>query len=86
MRNVRTREFRGMYAQLPESIQRLADDKFRLFESDPSYPSLQFMKVESRDGHWKVRINRNYRAVCRRDGDTYVWYFIGKHAEFDARF
>jgi hypothetical protein len=62
----------------------LARDAYRLFLADPQHPSLKFKKLPPFDDIWSVRINNNYRAIGRVDGDLIVWFFIGSHADYDS--
>ena len=88
-RNVRTREFRYLYADLPERIQSLGLKVYSLFVQDPQHPSLQLhrLKDNSRGSHhtasWSVSITRKYRAVYFVDGEVNVWYWVGTHADYD---
>ena len=88
-RNVRTREFRYLYEDLPERIQSLGHKVYALFVEDPHHPSLQLhrLKDNSRGSHhtasWSVSITRKYRAVYFVDGAVNVWYWVGTHADYD---
>lgn len=84
MKSTRTREFHNLYDALPFVVQRQADKAYAQFQDDPDYAGLNFKPV-GRDPIWySVRIGINYRAVCTRDDDgTYVWFWIGSHAEYD---
>ena len=73
-------EFWEAYSQLPRHIQALADRNFQQLKADPSHRSLQF-KLAGR--HWSVRVGLHYRALAQRDGDDFVWFWIGSHAEYD---
>ncbi len=46
---------------------------------------IQSSKVQTHP-RYEVSVTAQYRAVCFLDGDTYVWEFIGTHAEFDQRY
>ncbi|EDY18973.1 conserved hypothetical protein [Chthoniobacter flavus Ellin428] len=54
--------------------------------SDPSHPALHFKKLEGYEGVWSVRINKQYRGVGHRQGDTIEWFWIGTHNDFDKAF
>jgi hypothetical protein len=74
-------EFWYHYRQLPRDIQELADKNFVLLKADPWHPSLHFKKV---GGLWSVRVGLHYRALGRdRPPDTVVWFWIGRHDEYD---
>ena len=66
---------------LPGDIQRIAREKYRLWEKDCFHPSLHFKPLM--DDLWSARINQSYRAVGRRKGELIVWVWVGTHAEYD---
>ncbi len=84
MKSKRTRQFHDLYNTLPFAVQRQADKAYAQFQDDPDYAGLNFKPV-GRDPVWySVRVGISYRAVCTRDDDgTYVWFWIGTHAEYD---
>jgi hypothetical protein len=73
-------KFWQFYAQLPESIQRLADKHYEWLKADPRHPSLHFKKASRM---WSARIGIHYRAVAVEDGADVVWFWIGHHSEYD---
>jgi hypothetical protein len=73
-------EFWQAYDQLPAAIQSLADRNFDRLKQDASHPSLHF---KSAGRFWSARIGLHYRALAVRDGDNFVWFWIGSHAEYD---
>jgi hypothetical protein len=73
-------EFWNSYANLPTGIRKLADQKFALLKRDPQHPSLHFKKVGP---YWSVRVGIHYRALAVPDGDDFVWFWIGTHADYD---
>ena len=89
-RNVRTREFRTLYGQLPEKIRGLAVLTYRLFLRDPENPSLGVHRLKDTHrgqhppGSIAVYINRQYRAIYFEDGDTNVWCWIGSHSDYNS--
>ena len=56
-----TRRFWTCYNDLPESVQRNADQCYKLLKSNPSHPSLHFKKIGNK--YWSVRIGLDYRAL-----------------------
>ncbi len=80
MRHRTTPKFWQYYGILPSEIQRLADENFQLLQEDPSHPSLHFKKV----GRFRsVRIGIHYRAAAVEKGSDIVWFWIGRHDEYD---
>ena len=74
------------YERLDERTKLAAARAFRLFELDPTHPSLRFKKLKGHDDVWSVRVTLDIRAVGERDGDTIEWAWIGTHANFDRLF
>jgi len=72
-----------MYAMLPADIRRQAREAYRRFQANPFHPSLHFHELQGYPGLWSARITLSYRAVCRREGETLYWFWIGSHADFD---
>ena len=72
--------FRKAFAQLPLEIQTLAYKNFRLWRDNPRHPSLHFKKVGK---YWSVRVGRDFRALARLEADTFSWFWIGTHAEYE---
>ena len=83
MKSTTTRSFRRDFKKLSSDIQTRARDAYRLFQADPSYPSLQFKKVHPSDPVYSVRISQDYRAVGVIKGDCIIWFFIGSHADYE---
>lgn len=49
-------------------------------------PSLRVERLRGNSRAWSVRVTKDYRAVAYREGDTWLWVWIGSHKEFDRRF
>ena len=75
-----THKFWSAYDQLPEEIQRLADDNFALLKADSRHPSLHFKKVGRM---WSARVGLHYRALAVEDGPDLIWFWIGHHGEYE---
>jgi hypothetical protein len=83
MKSKRTKQFKDLFAELPESVQRQANDAYRLFKANPSHPGLSFKPVSSKGPVYSVRIGLHYRALAIRKPDYLVWFWIGSHADYD---
>jgi len=70
------------FDRLPPTIQQLARKNFELWRHDSRHPSLRFKEVKAR--LWSARIGGGYRALAAFDGTTYVWFWIGKHDEYEV--
>ncbi len=62
------------YERLPANIRDQADKQFALFRENPSHPSLGFAK---KGDVWTVEVGRNYRAIARKRGEDFYWFWIG---------
>ena len=72
--------FWAAYDSLPLAVQRLADSSYALLKQNPHHPSLHFKKVGR---FWSVRLGIHYRALAIEAGDDLVWFWIGRHDEYD---
>ena len=77
-----TPEFWDLYRDLPREVKKAARKAFRLWSATPFHPSLNFKKVGS--SKWSTRVGSNYRSVGRFEGGSFVWSWIGSHADYDT--
>ena len=73
-------KFWQFYNRLPDDIQILADENYQLLKKDSFYPSLHFKKVGR---FWSVRVGKDYRAVAVQKDSDIVWFWIGRHDEYE---
>jgi hypothetical protein len=78
-----TQDLIACFGKLPDRVKRLARKNYRLWETDPRHPSLQFRRVGSRYPAYSVRVGIGWRALGVRQEDAMVWFWIGSHAEYD---
>jgi hypothetical protein len=72
--------FWDCFYQLPKSTQILAKKNFKLLKNDLNHPSLSFKKVGK---FWSPRVSINYRYLAFKDGEDYIWVWIGSHEEYE---
>jgi hypothetical protein len=77
-------KFRKDFNDLPEDIQALARQAYRLWRQDPRHGSLRFKQVHPSRPYYSVRIGAHWRAVGEKDGNEITWFWIGPHAEYDG--
>ena len=75
--------FRLAFGRLPARVQRRARAAYRMFQRDPSHPSLRFKAVHPSRPIYSVRIGLAYRALGVRDGEDIIWFWIGSHSDYD---
>jgi hypothetical protein len=80
------KSFWDCYGALSDETKAAARRAYAMFEQTPEHPSLRCKKLGGHDDIWSVRINDQYRAVGRRQGDTIVCFWVGSHNEFDKMF
>jgi len=73
-------EFWEGFRRLPQVVQERARKQFELLKESPAHPSLHFKKVGK---FWSVRISDCYRALAVKDGEDYIWVWIGTHDDYE---
>jgi len=63
-------------------LRKLARKQFQLWLADYAHPSLHFKRVGP---YWSVRVDGDHRALGVEDGGVIVWFFIGRHDEYERR-
>lgn len=81
MRHVRDPDFAPLYEALPKTIRDLAAKNFGLLKQDPEHPSLHFKRIK--EDLWSIRVGQKYRALAVEGNDTFHWFWIGTHSEYD---
>ena len=85
MRSFTTRGFRDAYALPPHKTREQARKANKLFEENPSHPSLNLKKVDEENNIYSAPVGLGYRALGKLDGSDIVWYWIGPHGEYDKK-
>jgi mRNA-degrading endonuclease RelE of RelBE toxin-antitoxin system len=80
VRHFTSPSFWKLYNRLPASIQDLADKQYQLLKSNPRHSSLRLKKVGK---YWSVRVGIHYRAAAVQIDEGLLWFWIGRHAEYD---
>jgi hypothetical protein len=78
-----TRAFRRELAKLPANVRRQATTAYGWFRTNPNHPGLHFKKVHPSLPIYSARINDDYRAVGQMRSNGMVWFWIGKHEEYE---
>lgn len=73
-------DFWQHYAALPEEIQRRASKQFAIFTENPRHPSLHLKPIGE---FWSVRVSDAYRALAVREENTFTWFWIGTHVDYE---
>lgn len=74
------------YGALTPELQSAARGAYRRFLENPGHPGLRLERLRCDPRAWSVRVTQNCRAVALRNGETWIWIWIGSHQEFDRRF
>jgi hypothetical protein len=84
MKSELTDEFIQCFAELPERVQKTAQKNYKLWKQNPSHPSLEFKKLNTKLPTYSVRAGIGWRAVgIMKDSQTIVWFWIGSHSNYD---
>ena len=68
------------FAALPAEIREAAEKNYELLKENPNHASLHFKRVGK---YWSVRVTRDYRALAIEIEVGFLWFWIGKHSEYD---
>ena len=80
MKHFANKDFWKRYKKLPQPIQNLADENFKLLKHNPRRPSLHLKKVKR---FWSVRVGIHYRSVGVDSPEGIIWFWIGTHEEYN---
>ena len=84
MKSELTDEFIKCFADLPERVQKTARKNYKLWKQNPSHPSLEFKKLNTKQLTYSVRAGIGWRAVgVVKDSETLVWFWVGSHSNYD---
>ena len=75
-----TARFWKCFERLPEDVKKAAKKSFDLLKTDPLHPSLHFKKSGD---FWSVRVDLSHRALGIKDGQDFIWTWIGSHSDYD---
>jgi hypothetical protein len=78
-----TTDFRAAFRALAVHVQEQARQAYRTFASDPQHPGLRFKLVSRAADVYSARVGLGYPALAARQGDVWLWFWIGSHAEYD---
>ena len=86
----RTKAFKKLFNNLSDHIKENARKQYKVFLENPSHPSLRKKPIGSTRNNkfkaYEVTVGMGYRATYFRDGDVYVWFWIGTHNSFDKKY
>jgi hypothetical protein len=90
MDSKRTKAFKKLYITLPDHVKESARKQYKYFLENQSHPSLRTKLIGSTRNNkfkvYEVTVGMGYRATYFRDGDVYVWFWIGTHNSFDRKY
>ena len=84
MNSLLAASFRDDFRDLPEDVQALARQVYRLWRQNPYHNSFRFKRVSQKYPYYSVRVGAHWRAVGEKIGNTIVWFWIGPRAEYDG--
>jgi len=78
-----TEEFRERFRKLPDRVKQTARKNYRLWQQDPSHPSLEFKRAHTRRPIYSIRVGIGWRALGTREGEIILWFWIGPHNAYE---
>jgi hypothetical protein len=73
-------DFWERYNRLSPAVQARARKQYALWMENHWHPSLHFKKVGP---YWSVRVDDNHRALGIEKDGTMLWFFIGRHSDYE---
>jgi len=73
-----------MFSRLLAEVRLHARRAFRLWQKDPTHPSLRFKRIHATMPIFAVRIGIHWRVVGVQREDRMVWFWIGSHSDYDS--
>jgi hypothetical protein len=74
------------YGALDEKTRQRAQRTYRLWMQNPFHLSLHFKCINAPDQIWSVRVTLGIRALGIWEGDTFTWFWIGNHEDYERYF
>jgi hypothetical protein len=81
MNHVAVEQFSEQYERLPLKVRKFSDHNFSVIKEYPNHPLLRLLKV---DGIWSMRIGSRHRALAVENGETIIWFWIGKYKQYST--
>ena len=83
MNNRAVNKFWKYFERLPQAIQNQAEKNFELWKKNPRHPGLKFEQVHPVKPFYSIRVSQKYRALARKEGDTFFWFWVGTHNDYE---
>lgn len=83
MKSQTSPEFWKEYSKLNSNLKKAAQKAYFIWHNNHFHPSLRFKCINHKENIWSVRVSKGYRALCVIVNDTAVWFWIGKHDDYE---
>jgi hypothetical protein len=74
--------FWKLYNQLSRREQQRVRKAYQIWKANPNTPGLRFKRVNQEEPIYSVRVSDDYRVLGLAEGDTIVWFWVGRHDEY----
>lgn len=74
-----SKAFRKCYKKLSKKIQKVTDQKLKLFVDNPWHPSLRVHKIKKTKDIWEASITQNYRFTFQIENNICILRKVGGH-------
>ena len=75
--------FWRLYNRLSRREQHRIRKGYQIWKTNPNAPGLRFKRVSENEPIYSVRVSDDYRALGLVEGDTIIWFWIGRHDEYE---
>ena len=81
MKHILDPGFERLRRALPQDLPERILEKIEKVHEDPQQRYRGLKKVGK---FWSLRV-RGYRALARKEGEDFVWFWVGRHDEYQRR-
>ena len=81
--SLREDSYWNRFDDLPEDVRKLAEANFKLWQDNPTHPSLRFKQIHRELPIFSFRVGMRHRTVGVRTNDNRLaWFWIGSFQNF----
>lgn len=75
--------FWRLYDRLSRHEQQRVRKAYQIWKTNPNTPGLRFKRVSEEEPIYSARVSDDYRVLGLLEGDTIIWFWVGRHDEYE---
>jgi len=75
--------FWHLYNRLSRQEQQRVRKAYQVWKTNPTTPGLRFKRVNEQEPIYSARVSDDYRVLGILEGDTLIWFWVGRHDEYE---